>query len=244
MSKKTRRRIIQRPVQLLLALMLAASMFLSLAQVAVAQDFFAEVPWDFQSKKGGEGQFIAIQSDGKIVVSGVRYVDMGDHGEILTALARFHNDGSLDTSYGESGVVTTGIIDVPFPSFDPTPHASSIAIQSGDKIIIAGRINLDDAALARYNPDGSLDTDFGSDGQQPIDFSPTSVAIQSNNKIVVAGNSASNFALACYNPDGSLDTDFGTDGLVNTDYTGGYDYAASVAILSNDKIVVVGTKCG
>ena len=104
-----------------------------------------------------------------------------------------------------------------------------------------------DFALARYNPNGSLDTTFSGDGKQTTDFGPfdlaNGVAIQANGKIVVVGyggsGGANDFALARYNPNGSLDTTFSGDGKQTTDF-GGTDQASGVAIQANGKIVVVG----
>ena len=111
----------------------------------------------------------------------------------------------------------------------------------------------DDFAVARYNPNGTLDTTFSGDGKQTTDFGgyeqANAVAIQSNGKIVVVGVSANNsttqgaaFALARYNPNGSLDTSFSGDGkqAIGSDF----DSATAVAIQANGKIVAVGICCG
>ena len=69
----------------------------------------------------------------------------------------------------------------------------------------------------RYNTDGSLDTNFDSDGKVTTAIGSAndyalSVAIQSDGKIVAAGysdnGSNDDFALVRYNTDGSLDTSF------------------------------------
>ena len=108
--------------------------------------------------------------------------------------------------------------------------AYSVAIQSDGKIVAAGYSNNGsnwDFALVRYNTDGSLDTNFDSDGKVTTAIGSGndyawSVTIQSDGKIVAAGdsNNGSNndFALVRYNTDGSLDTSFDSDGKVTTDY--------------------------
>ena len=90
-----------------------------------------------------------------------------------------------------------------------------VAVQPDGKIVGVGLWN-GDLALARYNPDGSLDANFGSGGKVLTDFAPNwgiafAVAIQSNGKIVVGGLTGHesnprfrHFALARYNTDGSL----------------------------------------
>jgi uncharacterized delta-60 repeat protein len=182
---------------------------------------------------------VAIQSDGKIVAAGEGFGSLWDF-----ALARYNTDGTLDTSFDSDGKVTT----VFGASND---RVYSVAIQSDGKIVVAGVSytgSSNDFALVRYNTDGSLDTSFDSDGKVTTDFGggndqAFSVAIQSDGKIVAAGNSRNgnwDFALARYNTDGSLDTSFDSGGKVTTDFGGGNDRAYSVAIQSDGKIVAAG----
>lgn len=103
-----------------------------------------------------------------------------------------------------------------------------------------------DFALARYNPDGSLDGTFGTGGKVTTDFGGSAdVAradtIQLNGKILAAGRSGfDDFALARYDPDGSLDTTFGTGGKVTTDIAGSFEEATAIALQSDGRIVVGG----
>ena len=181
---------------------------------------------------------VAIQSDGKIVAAG----DETSNGDI--ALVRYNTDGTLDTNFDSDGKVTTdiGIGD----------NAYSVAIQSDGKIVAAGFTypggGPADFALVRYNTNGTLDTSFDSDGKVTTDIgsgdTAYSVAIQSDGKIVAAGTrggglEGNDIALARYNTDGSLDTNFGTGGKVTTE-VGTNDYAYSVAIQSDGKIVAAG----
>jgi uncharacterized delta-60 repeat protein len=169
----------------------------------------------------------AIQSDGKIVVAGCT-------GSSDFALIRYNADGSLDTTFNGTGIVTT--------DFGGDDRIYSIKIQSDGKIVVAGTSG-GNFALARYNTDGSLDTTFDTDGKLTTDFGGSDVAyalaIQSDGKIVAAGTNGSDFALARYNTDGSLDSTFDTDGKLTTDL-GGTDAANAIAIQSDGKIVVAG----
>ncbi len=187
-------------------------------------------------------QSVAIQSDGKIVVTGYSSND----GYIINfTLVRYNPDGSLNTSFGSGGIVTTEVGKY-------SSYAKSVIIQSDGKIVAAGNSNSndkDDFALVRYNPDGSLDSNFGSAGIVTTAIGSSSdiansVAIQSNGKIVAAGYSDNNgnndFALVRYNPDGSLDTGFSSDGIVTTAIGSSGDIANSVAIQADGKIVAVG----
>ena len=188
------------------------------------------------------GRSVAVQSDGKIVVAGV-----GDNGsDDDFALVRYNTDGSLDTNFDTDGKLTTAI-----GSGDDI--AWSVAVQSGGKIVAAGTSSNGDNgdfALVRYNSDGSLDTNFDSDGKVTTavgsgDDIAYSVAVQSDGKIVAAGYSYTlggasfDFAVVRYNSDGSLDTNFGTDGKVITDF-GDWDVARSVSVQPDGKIVAAG----
>jgi uncharacterized delta-60 repeat protein len=143
--------------------------------------------------------------------------------------------------------------------------AAAVAIQSDGKIITVGTAldpvgALFDFALARYNTDGSPDTNFGTGGKVLTRVSEggrtasgtfgLAVAIQLDGKIVAAGQSSngvnSDFALVRYNSDGSLDTGFGTGGKVTTHFGGllDFDAASAVAIQSDGKIVAAGGTAG
>jgi uncharacterized delta-60 repeat protein len=193
---------------------------------------------------------LAIQSDGKIVAAGNFSPEgVGDD----FALARYNTDGTLDPTFNATGKVLTD-----FSGSGSDDFLSSVDVQSDGKIVVAGYSNASgtsyDFALARYNPDGTLDPTFNGTGKVLTDFSGSgshdfayALAIQSNGKIVVAGFSTSgtsyDFALARYNPDGTLDPTFNGTGKVLTDFSGpglGFDLAYSVAIQSDGKIVAAG----
>jgi uncharacterized delta-60 repeat protein len=208
---------------------------------------------------------VAIQSDGKIIAvgnsdrlpNGER--DFGNFG-----LARYNADGSLDAGFDGDGLVVT--------DFAGGDYGAGVAIQPDGKIVVGGGTCVCDyyypgyyLALARYNPDGSLDPAFGENGKvigcprsgsecvAGAEASGYGVAIQSNGKIVAAGSSwydcfnsqycydpTSDFALWRYNADGTADTSFDGDGSLQTDFGGGYDTAYGVAIQGDGKIVAAG----
>ena len=130
---------------------------------------------------------IAIQPDGKIVAAGLVRNPFEDFG-----LARYNADGSLDTTFGIGGKVTTDI-------FSPEDGAKSIAIQGDGHIVAVGTALVFPGGfvLARYNRDGSLDVSFGSGGKElPAGGDARAVAIQPDGKIVVAGLAGSPFGPA------------------------------------------------
>jgi len=176
---------------------------------------------------------IAIQSDGKIIVASTTAAGFG--------LARYNTNGSLDTTFGTAGKVTTAIYSVP-----GSDSLSAIVLQSDGKIVAVGAANPTfDFAVVRYNSNGSLDATFGVGGKVTTDMggidSGKAIAIQSDGKIVAAGTSASGSALVRYNTDGNLDTTFGTGGKVTTLTTGSLEVTYAVVIQGDGKVVTVGT---
>ena len=182
----------------------------------------------------------AVQSDGKIVVAGVTY--NGSNSDI--ALVRYAASGALDAGFGTGGKVVTTI----------GSHASgrSVAVQSDGKIVVAGFSDLgggNSFTLVRYTASGVLDAGFGTGGKVTTNVGLNnigeSVAVQSDGKIIVAGYcyTSSNdydFALLRYTTSGALDSGFGTSGKVTTAISGRFDYARSVAVQTDGKIVVAG----
>ena len=196
---------------------------------------------------GSAAYGIAVQSDGKIVAVGYSKKSTGNKDKDFT-IVRYNSDGSLDSTFGSGGIVTTD-----FGNYDDIAY--SVAIQHNGKIVVAGYTenNGGDFAIVRYNSNGEIDSTFGSDGKVTTDFGSGSdkalgVAIQSNYKIVAAGygkngSAAIDFAIARYNIDGSLDTSFDSDGKVMTGFFGSdYSKAYDIAIQQNGGIVVAGFK--
>jgi uncharacterized delta-60 repeat protein len=187
---------------------------------------------------------VVIDNNNKIVVAG--YTDANGSNDF--ALARYDNSGFLDTTFGTNGLVITDF------SNNSDDEVNSVVIDNNNKIVVAG-YTYDNSyyyfALARYDNSGILDTTFGTNGLVITDFSNNSddtaesVVIDNNNKIVVAGytfaNGSDDFALARYDNSGNLDLSFGINGLVITDFSNNSDdYARSVVIDNNNKIVVAG----
>jgi uncharacterized delta-60 repeat protein len=182
---------------------------------------------------------MALQPDGKIVVAGITFTPsrLGD-----MALARYNPNGTLDSSFGAGGEVTT--------DFGDHDGAFAVALQPDGKIVAAG-FTAEDFALARYTSDGTLDPAFGAGGKVTTDFGTsdddaTAVALQADGKIVAVGGRipstsvTRDFALARYNPDGSPDPSFGTGGKITTDFAGAYDLAEAVALQPDGRIVAAG----
>ena len=188
---------------------------------------------------------IAIQPDGKIVAVGDSWL-LGT-GSDHFALARYAKSGALDPTFGLGGKVTTD-----FGSL--TSAAYGVALQRDGKIVVAGLAG-GDIALARYEPDGSLDGSFGESGKVLTDLGVYSAAfrivLQPDGKIVVAGPTREHgsydahppdFVIARYTTDGTLDPSFAAGGVVITAFQPGFaDTPYGVALAPGGKIVAAGT---
>jgi len=176
------------------------------------------------------GWSMALQADGKIVVAGISNNNF--------ALARYNTNGSLDAGFGNLGTVTTDLGSV--------DSISSVAVQPDGRILAGGYSN-NNFALARYNPDGTLDTRFNATGIVITDVNladrAEAVALQPDGSIVLAGTSSGNFSVVRYTADGILDTSFSADGKVTTDF-GLSDAAHAMLLLPDGAIVVAGNSGG
>jgi uncharacterized delta-60 repeat protein len=156
---------------------------------------------------------IAVQAGGKIVVGG-QFTSV--NGIARTNIARLNADGSLDPSF-LSGAV--------FPDGNGNSIIQCVALQKDAQILIAGCFSsvngVERNNIARLNGDGSLDSTFNA-SLGPIGGGGGPIAIQSDGKILIAGNFSSvngveRHNIARLNADGSLDTSFlnGLDGVNN-----------------------------
>jgi uncharacterized delta-60 repeat protein len=183
-------------------------------------------------------QGLALDSGGRMVVAGFGAGDF--------TVTRLLADGTLDTTFGADGLVTTD-----FGGRDDRGYA--VALDQTGRIVVVGFASdifgpPYDLAVARYNADGSLDTTFSDDGKTRESFgvygSAYDVAIDRDGRIVVAGYGGpyanEDFALARYRPDGSLDTTFDGDGKVTTDFGGFNDEGKAVELDGAGRILVAG----
>jgi uncharacterized delta-60 repeat protein len=194
---------------------------------------------------------VALQSDGKIILSGHAEPNFSGMAIILGRLMS-GSTSSFDPSFGTNG---HGTVVTSIASF--AQGRGALALQADGKIVLAGTTHIDSSnvsenlVLARYNSNGTLDTSLGGSGMVITDFGQNEtgndLAIQSDGKIIVAGKryteTASDFLLVRYNIDGSLDTSFGDAGKVISDL-GGSDAALGMALQPDGKILVTGTKDG
>jgi uncharacterized delta-60 repeat protein len=148
----------------------------------------------------------ALQSDGKIVAAGQI--------NNLPGVLRLNTNGTLDSSFGTGGIATNS-----FNNNAVGDLAIGVAIQCDGKIVIGGSDVFGDNEpvfeVARFNPDGSPDSTFGTNGAVvtiPFNqglFNPTALALQPDGKILLAGTGV----MVRYETNGQLDSTFGIDGV-------------------------------
>ena len=175
-----------------------------------------------------EGAYgIAVQSDGKVVVTGEAYNNVT--GMASMTLVRFNNNGTLDNSFDGDGILYVAL---PGPS-----RGYDVDVQSDGKILVTGRVNTD-LAVVRLNSNGTYDSSFDGDGKAVIPFiqAPTALDLEvlRDGKYLLAGGTFSNGSvLVRLSPDGSPDNSFDGDGRLQVEGN-----ISSMVVQSDGKILV------
>ncbi|MCA8975883.1 MAG: hypothetical protein KDC98_14270, partial [Planctomycetes bacterium] len=185
-----------------------------------------------------------VQPDGKILVAGTTFNGTDDD----FVLMRYNADGTLDTTFGGGdGIATTDILTL-------GNAAETIALQPDGKILVAGVVHnatSDDIAIVRYNPNGTLDTSFGTNGVVVTDMGSwddeaEKLIVLNDGRFLLAGNSTginTNFAIARYLADGTMDTSFGTNGYTRAAVGNGI-VLSDMIVLDDGSLLCVGTYVG
>jgi uncharacterized delta-60 repeat protein len=190
------------------------------------------------------GNALVLQQDGRILLAGTTNNGMNND----LALVRFNSNGSLDNSFGTSGIIVTDL-------GAAVEGANAIVLQSDGKIIIGGTStgNNSDFALVRYNSNGTLDSTFGYGGVVKTDINNSSdhinaLVIDPDGKIIACGTSTGpdqeDFAAVRYNADGTLDNSFGNGGKSVTVIGSGADEAYTALVQLDGKIILAGASDG
>jgi len=194
---------------------------------------------------GGSEEFsnFLLQPDGKIVAGGY---DSDASGFYHNIMIRFDQCGLIDSSFGTNGIVKH--------RFDQRNKGHNYALQSDGKFLCAGLQAPSNAAsqqiafVARYNSDGSVDTNFANMGTHALRFDLVSWATfytvipMADGRILCGGfstGSLNGLGAMRFMSDGSLDTTFDTDGktiyIINTEWR-----PARARLLQNGNIIVAG----
>lgn len=176
-----------------------------------------------------------LQPDGKILLSGYAAGNFG--------LVRLNADGSLDSTFGTGGKVTADF-------GNTSDEANRMALTADGKILVTGYSSTRIAVL-RYNTNGTVDTNFGTNGSvltemlnpaggsRPADS--YDIKISNDNNFIVVGthhdtfeSGRQNLAIASYSGNGTL---LGTKII---DASGNTDLGFSLAMTRNGGLLVGG----
>ena len=184
------------------------------------------------SRSSSQVYSMAVLPDGKFVLAGLT-LNVGSTGRGSVSLARFNADGTLDTTFGSKGTVLTTITAA--GGSNVLDHSINLAVDAAGRLIVSGTApqpragDSADFLVARFNPNGSLDTTFGAAGTGVVTTDlgtgagnsdqARSMSLDANGRIVVAGETwaddgfGARAAVVRYNPNGSLDPTFDDDGI-------------------------------
>jgi uncharacterized delta-60 repeat protein len=173
---------------------------------------------------------IKILEDGKIL--------LGGSDGYSSTLARYNNNGLLDSAFGSNGYFIANSNE-----FEPYyfPSTSTINLQGDGKFLIASY----QGGIARFNQNGVIDSTFGNEGKLLTNSTNIqNLLIQGDGKILVAGGTGigpymSAYNVTRYNTDGTIDASFGVNGSTQT-RIGFEDIAYDAALQPDGKIIIVG----
>lgn len=188
---------------------------------------------------------VALYPDGKIVVAGTCNAEAA----YVLCVARYQSDGSLDATFGHSGVASMSI-----GGFEDA--LKSVLVRADGSVLVAGGCGFKPEPLSStvqysfcmglFTADGSADPTFGTNGQVVTSLDASSfaltVATQADGKLVVAGTCSnsgpSTWCIARYSSSGVLDSSFGTGGKVLFETTG--ESVTGALIQTDQKILLYG----
>lgn len=191
--------------------------------------------------------------DGKIILGGAAVPSPSAPSQNQLLLARFNADGSLDTSYGDNGLVLHASV---------TGEARAIAIDSqqrvvavGEKdIVYAGTGTAGHSVILRFNSDGSHDTTFNQTGHNMVnvhsyaEYASAILIDEDDNAYFTGhyfggtGNIFRRF-VARFTDSGAFDETFGTGGIYlspQANYTGESALGSNNMVLTDNGRLVIG----
>ncbi|MBA1242573.1 calcium-binding protein [Pseudomonas japonica] len=194
--------------------------------------FASPVEW------GSDAVQAQVLANGQLLVAGNLLQN-----EFPYAVMRVNTDGSLDTRFGHDGMVS-------FDSSLLSYGDGGITVQADGKVVLSGNsYEYDTANIVRLNADGGYDTSFGTSGVVSVPVlgefgSAHSATVLADGKIIVGGDTDSNYSVIRLNSDGSLDTTFASpggknhlDGSPGDDDLAGLDTAETIQGLAGEDVL-------
>ncbi|MHC5110032.1 MAG: hypothetical protein ACYTHJ_09150 [Planctomycetota bacterium] len=182
----------------------------------------------------------ALQPDDRMIAVGES--ENLDGSDVIT-LARYNTSGALDDTFGDDGIVI-----IPAGVIGTSDRLLGVALQP-DGYIVACGLSSGNSIVLRFEPDGDLDTTFGTDGvvSIPISLSNESlndVAVDQLGRIIAGGSARINGSwrqvLVRLLPDGTVDGSFGVAGVVTADFGTPWEQAYAVALQDANRILLGG----
>nr|WP_237440418.1 hypothetical protein [Alcanivorax sp. DP30] len=189
-------------------------------------------------------QSIELASGGFLQVGQTR-----DGVDTAAAFARFLADGTADTTFGNDGIATFSL------SGQELDANAAVELADG-RYLIAGEIRpvapgYSDALLLMLNPDGSVDTGFGTSGYLQLDISQYNDNLEAlielgDGKLLALGDwqNGQQIQMVRFNADGSLDTSFNGTGEKVVDLSSSYDYVSDVVPAKDGGLLLAGRRGG
>jgi uncharacterized delta-60 repeat protein len=196
---------------------------------------------------------VKIDGDGKIIIAGIEIEFKGTSSQNIL-LMRYNQNGSVDSSFGNNGIVIPDINGA--HTFE---DANTILLQPDGKIITGGRIfdkqyDSSKFLLMRFLQNGKIDSTFGINGTMVSHFKEAdvifSIALRADGKIIAAGSTFekrnqpylaySNTAIAQYLPNGQPDVTFGKKGKAVLSIPDYNTEGKSILIQNDGKFVIAG----
>jgi uncharacterized delta-60 repeat protein len=177
---------------------------------------------EFLTPAGGLGDYadfccVRLDSQNRIIAAGFTEFPSPTGAQQVITVARFSEDGVLDQSFGNNGVVANVIAEG-----ETTSRAQSLAIDAFDRILVGGATfaatYIGTPVLVRYDTDGRLDHTFGNAGVVTIPENgfvpaPIGIAFDTAGRVLAAGSSGLGSYIVRYFDNGSADSTFGVDGM-------------------------------
>jgi uncharacterized delta-60 repeat protein len=182
---------------------------------------------------------VAFQADGKVLIGGWAYGGAGP------GLARLEEDGDLDPTFGDGGVLT---------ATQDLYYVNAIAAQ-GSRILVSGLSGFGgdtrELAVVAYDDGGVLDESFGIGGVARggpfagLDATGLNMAVGADGSIAVVGQTTTEggpteYAVLRLTADGDPDPDFDGDGAAASGFGSGYRIASHAAIQGDGGVLVFG----
>ncbi len=206
---------------------------------------FDSIMLDFDAWATG----LAVQSDGKIIISGDLKEDEYDYSK--TFICRVLPNGGLDPDFGEAGLVVT--------HYTNQTSSNSLLLRTDGRILRGSTNNFFDSQpgyiVECFLPDGSIDDGFGVNGVATYIFGQgqggfwnstmEAMALQPDDKIICTGESGKgnkiSMAICRFNEDGNIDYNFGAGGGTLIDYQNYKDIRSwDVASQTNGSVLLCG----